>query len=184
MEGVSSGRNLVVAVPMPLRDDPEITLGALRWVIDQALRPGDIVHIVHVVKCMVQKLEVYHGVPGTSYSFEEPGGMHHENEDVARAKSFLADSVMPILDARGIQHQTHLSVETVEAPPSAVAQIIFSAADSIGADMVIMGAHRKPVTEEDGSLGKVAKYALENAQRPLVITRAFQPVPVASDALL
>ena len=53
--------NQVVAVPMPLRDDPEITLGALRWVIDQALRPGEIVHIVHVVKCMVQKLEVYHG---------------------------------------------------------------------------------------------------------------------------
>ena len=52
---------------------------------------------------------------------------------------------MPILDARGIQHQTHLSVETVEAPPSAVAQIIFSAADSISADMVIMGANRKPV---------------------------------------
>ena len=51
----------VVAVPMPLREDPEITLGALRWVIDQALRPGDVVHVVHVVKCMVQKLEVYHG---------------------------------------------------------------------------------------------------------------------------
>ena len=38
------------------------------------------------------------------------------------------------------------------------------------------------VSAEDGSLGKVAKYALDNAQRPLVITRAFQPVPVAPDA--
>lgn len=51
----------VVAVPMPLRDDPEITLGALRWVIDQVYRQNDIVHIVHVIKCLVQKLEVYHG---------------------------------------------------------------------------------------------------------------------------
>ncbi|EIE22991.1 hypothetical protein COCSUDRAFT_53478 [Coccomyxa subellipsoidea C-169] len=182
MEDASSSRNLVVAVPMPLREDPEITLGALRWVIDQALRPGDVVHVVHVIKCMVQKLEVYHGVPGTSYSFEEPGGIHHENEDFARAKSFLAESVMPVLDARGIQHQTHLSVETIEAPPSAVAQIIFSAADSVGADLVVLGANRKPVSAEDGSLGKVAKYALDYAQRPLVITRAFQPVPVAPDA--
>ncbi len=53
----------VVAVPMPLRDDPEITLGALRWVIDHVYRPNDIVHIVHVIKCLVQKLEVYHGGP-------------------------------------------------------------------------------------------------------------------------
>ena len=52
---------------------------------------------------------------------------------------------MPVLDARGIQHQTHLSVETIEAPPSAVAQIIFSAADSVGADLVVLGANRKPV---------------------------------------
>lgn len=51
----------VVAVPMPLADDPEITLGALRWLIDQVYRPHDVVHIVHIVKCLVQKLEVYHG---------------------------------------------------------------------------------------------------------------------------
>ncbi|BDA49922.1 hypothetical protein COCOBI_15-0500 [Coccomyxa sp. Obi] len=182
MDAESNSRNVVVAVPMPLRDDPEITLGALRWVIDQAYRPNDIVHVVHVVKCLVQKLEVYHGVPGTSFSFEEPGGIHNENEDVSRAKSFLSESVMPLLDARQIQHRTHLSVETTEAPPSAVAQIIFSAADSVGADLVVLGANRKPVSAEDGALGKVAKYALDNAQRPLVLTRAFQPIPVGSDA--
>lgn len=38
------------------------------------------------------------------------------------------------------------------------------------------------VSAEDGALGKVAKYALDNAQRPLVLTRAFQPIPVSSDA--
>ena len=44
-------------------------------------------------------LSAYAGVPGTSYSFEEPGGIHHENEDLAHAKSFLAErSVL------GLQH--------------------------------------------------------------------------------
>lgn len=38
-----------------------MTLGALRWIMDQAYRPNDTVHVVHVVKCLVQKLEVYHG---------------------------------------------------------------------------------------------------------------------------
>jgi hypothetical protein len=46
---------------MPLLDDPEVSLGAVRWLVDQAYRPDDVVHIVHVVKCLVQKLEVYHG---------------------------------------------------------------------------------------------------------------------------
>ena len=51
----------VVAVPMPLREDPEVTLGALRWTIDQVYRPGDVMHLVHVIKCLVHKLEVFHG---------------------------------------------------------------------------------------------------------------------------
>ena len=46
---------------MPIRDDPEVAMAALRWVLDQAYRPGDCLHIVHVIKCMVQRLEVYHG---------------------------------------------------------------------------------------------------------------------------
>ena len=51
----------VVAVPAPLKQDPEITMGPLRWVLDQAWRDGDLIHIVHVVETMVQRLEVYHG---------------------------------------------------------------------------------------------------------------------------
>ena len=46
---------------MPLREDPEVTLGALRWTIDQVYRPGDVMHLVHVIKCLVHKLEVFHG---------------------------------------------------------------------------------------------------------------------------
>ena len=115
---------------MPLREDPEVTLGALRWTIDQVYRPGDVMHLVHVVKCLVHKLEVFHGdcpdqilampfcsrwevipertspcstqqsvcstgvsvsagMPGTTFSFDDPGEAHHESEDVARAKAFL-----------------------------------------------------------------------------------------------
>ena len=51
----------VVAVPMPLQEDPEVTLGALRWTMDHLYRAGDVIHIVHVIKCLVHKLEVFHG---------------------------------------------------------------------------------------------------------------------------
>jgi len=53
--------------------------------------------------------------------------------------------VIPVLDAKGIQHRTHLSVETTDAPANAIAEIIFNAADSVGADLVVLGANRKPV---------------------------------------
>ncbi len=46
---------------MPVQEDPEVTLGALRWTMDQLHRPGDVIHIVHVIKCLVHKLEVFHG---------------------------------------------------------------------------------------------------------------------------
>ena len=46
---------------MPLQEDPEVTLGALRWAMDHLHRPGDVIHIVHVIKCLVHKLEVFHG---------------------------------------------------------------------------------------------------------------------------
>ncbi len=70
---------------------------------------------------------------------------------------------MPVLDARGIQHQTHLSVETIEAPPSAVAQIIFSAADSVGADLVVLGANRKPVCNHADSHSHLHSTLVPNA---------------------
>ena len=46
---------------MPLQEDPEVTLGALRWAMDHLYRAGDVIHIVHVIKCLVHKLEVFHG---------------------------------------------------------------------------------------------------------------------------
>ncbi|CAL5222222.1 g4554 [Coccomyxa viridis] len=178
---MTSPRNLVVAVPMPVQEDPEVTLGALRWTMDQLHRPGDVIHIVHVIKCLVHKLEVFHGMPGTTFSFDDPGEAHRESEDVARAKSFLQRSVVPVLDAKQIQHRMHLSVDTIEAPASAAGQIIRDTADSVGAQLVIVGHNRQPVSKEDSHLGKVAKWALDNVKRPLVIVRTFQPTEAAHD---
>ena len=143
----------VVAVPMPLQEDPEVTLGALRWTMDHLHRPEDVIHIVHVIKCMVHKLEVFHGdcsflsscayrvvpelnlrcrtqidikvlsmqcthlqscldtvrrarecnpfigpagMPGTTFSFDDPGESHHESADVARAKAFIQHRQAPL----------------------------------------------------------------------------------------
>ena len=54
-------------------------------------------------------------------------------------------SVVPVLDAKQIQHRMHLSVDTIEAPASAAGQIIRDTADSVGAQLVIVGHNRQPV---------------------------------------
>ena len=54
-------------------------------------------------------------------------------------------SVLPILEASSVQHQMHLSLETLEAPPSAVADIIFKTTEEIDAQLLVLGANRKPV---------------------------------------
>ena len=54
-------------------------------------------------------------------------------------------SVLPVLDAKEIQHRMHLSIDTIEAPASAAGQIILDTADSVGAQLVILGHNRQPV---------------------------------------
>ena len=54
-------------------------------------------------------------------------------------------SVLPILEASNAQHQMHLSLETLEAPPSAIADIVLKAADEVDAQLLVLGANRKPV---------------------------------------
>lgn len=46
-----------------------------------------------------------------------------------------------------MHHRTHLAAETVDAPASAIAQIIFDVAEREKADLVVLGANRKPVSK-------------------------------------
>lgn len=51
----------------------------------------------------------------------------------------------PILEASGVQHRMHLSIETLDAPASAIADVITKVADQVAAELVVLGANRKPV---------------------------------------
>lgn len=64
---------------------------------------------------------------------------------IALTASMPMCSVLPVLDAKQIQHRMHLSIDTIEAPASAAGQIILDAADSVGAQLVIVGHNRQPV---------------------------------------
>lgn len=57
----------------------------------------------------------------------------------------ISCSVLPVLDAKQIQHRMHLSLDTIEAPPGAVGQTICETADAVDAQLVIVGHNRQPV---------------------------------------
>ena len=57
----------------------------------------------------------------------------------------LCCSVEPILEASGVKHQMHLSIETLDAPASAIADVITKVADQVAAELVVLGANRKSV---------------------------------------
>ncbi len=60
----------------------------------------------------------------------------------------LLHSVLPVLDANNIQHRTHLSIDTTDAPASAVGKVIQDTADAVGAQLVIVGHNRQPVRSQ------------------------------------
>ena len=52
-----------------------------------------------------------------------------------------ACSVFPLLDSKGLAHDVHLSVETVDAPGSAIAAAIGKVAEEVGAALVVLGTN-------------------------------------------
>ena len=55
--------------------------------------------------------------------------------------SCQACSVFPLLDSKGLAHDVHLSVETVDAPGSAIAEAIGKVAEEVDAALVVLGTN-------------------------------------------
>ena len=80
---------------------------------------------------------VFHGVPGTSYSFhDEP--LKDVQSHLTTVREWLAAEVVPILSAAGARHEVHLFVEKTTAPAADVAATITSVADSVDAPLIVM----------------------------------------------
>ena len=72
-------------------DTEQASLRAVDWALEQLVLDNDPLsfHLVHVVRTLSTKLEVYLGCgPGSAYNFSDPTP-HHEIDDVVHAKKFL-----------------------------------------------------------------------------------------------
>lgn len=63
--------------------------------------------------------------------------------------------MFPLLDSKGLAHDVHLSVETVDAPGSAIAEAIGKVAEEVDAALVVLGTNnvlvRPPCMGAEGS---------------------------------
>lgn len=113
----------------------------------QMYREGDVVHLVYVARALKPPIEVFHGMPGTAYTFSQPG-QHHEVVNIETARRTILHRFLPILQKKNIKYELHLYAENAEASSNKVAEAIIRAGtEDVQPDLVVLAAHNK-VREE------------------------------------
>lgn len=96
---------------------------------------------------MAPESTVFHGVPGTSYSFhDEP--LKDVQAHLAAVREWLAAEVVPVLVAAGARHEVHLFVDRTTAPAADVAATITSVADAVDAPLIVMAKSNKTLLDK------------------------------------
>jgi nucleotide-binding universal stress UspA family protein len=131
-------RNLVVCA-----EDTAAAATACRWVVDHMYKEGDRLHLLYVVKAMMPPMEVFHSLPGTAYSFGQPG-RHDEDAVIAAAKAAIEARYLPILTPKMVPYELHLYAERKDASAQRVGETIVKCAEERDAPLVVLAAHNKP----------------------------------------
>ena len=68
--------------------------------------------------------------------------------------------MFPLLDSKGLAHDVHLSVETVDAPASAIAEAVGKVAEEVDAALVVLGTNNVLVRPHCTSKFRLLKLGL------------------------
>lgn len=151
------GRNLGICV-----EDTCVGAHACRWTVENIYREGDVLHLLYVVKSLKPPMEVFHQLPGTSYSFSQPGS-HHEEEKIRAARKAIEKRFVPILEQREpIPYHLHMFAEKYDANPEAIGKDLVKCAEGIPCDIVVLTHHRHDGIDDidrfEGQVAKVNEY--------------------------
>lgn len=168
------GRAVVVAVDLT----PQ-SADAVLWATHEFYRPGDTVHLVHVVRMLNPNYSIQHSYGQSSYSIPDLGPAVDERAYLEDVKEQIKRRFTDAMDACGIAHSLHLFVDSQDAPASAVCSVLFSVVKEVSAALTVIAAHNK--ASDSGwdlfFLGSVAEYAMANTREPLVVVRGYGPAP-------
>lgn len=141
---------------------------ALAWATERVCRPGDAVHLVHVICCLTTSDEVYHPGPGNTFAIDDQP--HDERQEVLRAQALIKEWVLPILDPR-LFYMTHLFVCAWNAPPETVGAVVLRVAHEVHASCIVVAANDQPDLDPM-RLGGTTKWLLQHSQKvPIALVR-------------
>ena len=151
-------------------EDTHAAAMACDWAVDELYREGDVFHLVYVVKSLKPPMEVYHGLPGTSFSFSRPG-KHHEADVILHAKSAIEHRYLPALKKKMVPYELHLYAERADCAVKQVCEFILKCVEERDAAVVVIAAHNRPThgNKRLEEMGSVTSYIIKNCKRPLAI---------------
>lgn len=152
----ATSRNLLV----PADDLPE-SERALLWAITNLYRPGDVVHLLHVVP-----------EPSTTHSwtgvYVPPDEAAVEESEIQEAKAMFKNRFLLTLLQHEVPFRLHIVVASVDK--NTVARAISDEAHAINAAAIVIGSQLKSKLQEMWG-GSVAASAVAKVRRPVILVR-------------
>ncbi|KAG1681125.1 hypothetical protein FOA52_015567 [Chlamydomonas sp. UWO 241] len=156
-------------------DDDELSWDAVRFTLRDLYRPGDCIHLLHVIPhdSMTMPLPLS-GMGSSAMCFgnDPTSSLDMEDELVAHAHAFMRDAFAEL----ALESQARCEVEVVRgACRRTVGEQIVAAADRLAAALIVVPEKRTRNLMEQllgGDYACFGEYVLNNSTRPTVV---YQP---------
>jgi nucleotide-binding universal stress UspA family protein len=153
------GRVVVVAV-----DDTAASIAAFTFVVQNLLRPGDHLHLVHVIPRLV--FSSSYGVPPVDFVPASDSTAYEKS--LALAESFILSKFVRQLPAsyQGAAPVVHIIKS--ETDTESVGHVLVKKADALNACFLALATNSRSRVAEI-FLGSVTQHVLHNSRRPVVV---------------
>jgi len=131
---------------------------ALHWAIENFYRPGDILHLLHVIP-EPRMVHIWAGI-------YIPPDEDAELLEIEDTKEFVKHRFLRALVAAKVPFQLHVILGPTDS--ETVAKVIIKKVGDLGADTVVMGKHSKGKMKEFW-LGSVTKELIKRARVPVAV---------------
>mmetsp|Transcript_1765 Transcript_1765/g.4453 ORF Transcript_1765/g.4453 Transcript_1765/m.4453 type:complete len:181 (+) Transcript_1765:100-642(+) len=165
LQDIEGKRHVVIAL-----DLSDNSWRATKYYADELSKPGDVVHLVHISRCLEPQVSVQHSYPGASYNVPE---LHRfdERQHSEHIQGVIKSRFLPCLEGLGIQHILHLYFDTDNSPGTAIAAILNRVAEEVKASLMVMAAHNKAYGLTEFLIGSVAEECTQHSKFPVVVVR-------------
>lgn len=152
-------RVVVVAV-----DDTPASVAAFSFCVQNLLRPGDHLHLVHVIPRLV--FSSTFGVPPVDFVPSADSTAYEQS--LAKAERFILDKFVRQLPASYSGAAPVVHIIKSETDTESVGHVLVKKADALGACFLALASNSRSRVAEL-FLGSVTQHVLHNSRRPVVV---------------